>query len=236
LIGLPCPENKKYPWLIPKFSDIERGSRLTPERIEKLKIGKGITKEEREVLMEVLFSREKGILFDFTEKGVFKPEVEPPHVIWTIAYEPWQVANFRVPKALEGEVIEIIRKKLECGTLERCCGPYRNPWFLVPKKDKGYRLINAAQRLNTVTIKDASLPPSAQEYREDFTGFPVLSLLDLFSRYDQMALAEICRDLTGFQTQLGLLIMTTLPQAYTNGVQVFDKLIKKILKDQIPAK
>jgi len=138
LIGLPCPENKKYPLLIPKFSDIERGSRLTPERIEKLKIGKGITKEEREVLMEVMFSRGKGIAFDFTEKAEFKPEVEPPHVIPTITHEPWQVANFRVPKGLEGEVIKIIWKKLVCGALERCCGPYRNPWFLVPKKDKGY--------------------------------------------------------------------------------------------------
>jgi len=88
---------------------------LTPERIEKLKIGKGITKEAREVLMEVLFSREKGIAFDFTEKGVFMPEVDPPHVIPTIAHEPWQVANFRFPKDLEGEVIEIIRKKLACG-------------------------------------------------------------------------------------------------------------------------
>jgi len=58
-------------------------------------------KEEREVLMDVLFSREKGIAFDLTEKGVFKPEVEPSHVIPTIAHEPWQVANFRVPKALE---------------------------------------------------------------------------------------------------------------------------------------
>jgi len=163
LIGLPCLENKKYPWLIPKFSDIERGSRLTLERIEKLKIGKSIMKEEQEVLMEVLFSREKGITFDCTKKGVIKPEVEPPHVIPTMAHELWQVANFRVPKALEREVIEIIRKKLECGALERCCGPYRNPWFLVPKKDKGYRLINAAQRLNAVTIKDASLPPSAEE-------------------------------------------------------------------------
>jgi len=236
LIGLPCPENKKYPWLIPKFSDIERGSRLTPERIEKLKIGKGIMKEEREFLMEVLFSKEKGIAFDFTEKGVFKQEVEPPHVIPTIAHEPWQVANFKVPKALEGEVIEIIRKKLECGALERCCGPYRNSWFLVPKKDKGYRLINTAQRLNAVTIKDASLPPSAEEYSEDFAGFSVLSLLDLFSGYDQMALADICRDLTAFQTPLVLLRMTTLPQGYTNGVQVFDRVMKKILKDQISAK
>jgi len=88
LIGLPCTENKIYPWLIPKFLDIERESGLTPERIEKLQIEKGIMKEEREVLMEVMFSREKGITFDFTEKGVFKPEVEPPHVIPTIAHEP----------------------------------------------------------------------------------------------------------------------------------------------------
>jgi len=41
------------------------------------------------------------MIFDFTEKGVFKPEVEPPYVISTIAYEFWQVANFRVSKALE---------------------------------------------------------------------------------------------------------------------------------------
>jgi len=85
-------------------------------------------------------------------------------------------------------------------------------------------------------IKDASLLPSAEEYSEDFAGFPVLSLLDLFSGYDQMALAEICRDLTAFQTPLGLLRMTTLPQGYTNGVQVFDRVMKKILKDQISAK
>ena len=65
-------------------------------------------------------------------------------------------------------------------------------------------MINAAQRLNAVTIKDSSVPPSAEEYSEDFAGFPVLSLLDLFSGYDQMALAEICRDLTAFQTPLGL--------------------------------
>jgi len=43
---------------------------------------------------------------------------------------------------------------LECGALERCFGLYGNPWFLVSKKDKGYRLINAAQRLNAVTVRD----------------------------------------------------------------------------------
>ena len=92
---------------------------MTPERVDKLKIGNGITTEERKLLMEVLFNREAGIAFDFTEKGNFKPEVEPPHVIPTVPHEPWQAANFRVPKALEGQVVEIVKAKLDCGALER---------------------------------------------------------------------------------------------------------------------
>jgi len=96
-------------------------------------------------------------------------------------------------------------------------------------------LINAAQRLNTITIKDASLPLSSEEYSEDFAGFPLLLLLDLFSGYDQCELDPSSRDMTAFQTPLGLLRMTALPQGYINAVQVFDRVMKKILKDQIAA-
>ena len=107
---------------------------MTQERIERLKFGENLTIEEKEALFEVLFNREAGIAFDFSEKGCFKPEIEPPHVIPTIQHSPWQVSSFRVPKALELKVTEIIKSKLDCGALERSCGPYRNPWFLVPKK------------------------------------------------------------------------------------------------------
>ena len=100
-----------------------------------------------------------------------------------------QVSNFRVPKALEKNVTDIIKAKLDCGALERSFGPYRNPWFLVPKKAGKYRVISAAQRLNAVTIKDASLPPSAGNFSEQFAMFLLLSLLDLFSSYDQYILA-----------------------------------------------
>ena len=179
----------QYPWLIPKFSNIERGRQLTPERIVKLKIGESLTSEERIVLLEVLFNREAGIAFDFTEKEYFKPEVEPLHAIPTIQHDLWQVSNFRVPMALEKNVTEIIKAKLNCGALERSFGPYRNPWFLVHKKAGKYRIINAAQRLNAVTIKDASLPPSADDFSEEFAGFPLLSFLDIFSGYDQCILA-----------------------------------------------
>ncbi len=221
-------------WIIPKFSSIKKGSRLTPERLEKLKLGEGLSDEEKDVFYEMLYNREAAIAFNFEEKGYFNSEIEPPHVIPTIDHVPWQVKNFQVPKALEGEVINIIKDRMQCGALERSFGPYRNPWFLVPKKTPGkYRLINSAQRLNAVTIRDASLPPTVDEFSEAFAGFPLISLLDFFSGYDQCVLAEESRDLTAFMTPFGLLRMTTLPQGYTNGVQVFDRFIRKALSEQI---
>jgi len=41
--------------------------------------------------------------------------------------------------------------------------------------------------------------------------------------------------MTAFPTPLGLLRMTALPQGYTNRVQAFDWVMKKILTDQIAA-
>ena len=58
-------------WLIPKFLDIEQGLRLTEEHIKQLKVGSDLTAEEHDVFLEVLFNREAGIAFNFTEKGRF---------------------------------------------------------------------------------------------------------------------------------------------------------------------
>ena len=122
---------------------------------------------------------------------------------------------------------------MECGALERSFGLYRNPWFLVPKKSGKYRLINSAQKLNAGTIRDASLPPTVDEFSEEFAGFPLISVLDLFSGYDQYSLDPLSRGLTVFMTPFGSMRMATLPQGYTNGVQVFDCVIRKVLAEQI---
>ena len=47
------------------------------------------------------------------------------------------------------------------------------------------RLINLAQKINGVSIRDASLPPAVEEFSERFAGYPVVSLVDLFSGYHQ---------------------------------------------------
>src|SRR5258707_15863071 len=104
--------------------------------------------------------------FEFTEKGDFIDDVEPAYAIPAISHTLWQAKSFKVPKALEQEVVKIIKDRIDCGALERSFGSYRNPWFLVPKKMGKYCLINSTQQLNAVTIKDASLPPTVDEFSE----------------------------------------------------------------------
>ena len=161
-------------------------------------------------------------------------EVAPPQVIRTVKHKAWQAAGFPIPKALIPIVCDMLRERLGAGVLESCYGPYRNPWFLVKKKNGKYRLVNAAMEYNKYTIRDANLPPSVDEFSEEFAGCKLTSLIDFFSGYDQVPLDERSRDLTAFHTPLGLLRQTTLPQGATNSVAQFVRVVTKILEDLIP--
>ena len=230
--------NRPYKeWLIPKFSDIPRGSRLTPERLGKMIVGDELTIQERDMLTEMLYNREASLAWEFSEIGKVRPEVAPPQIIKTVEHRAWQAPGFPIPKALTGIVTEMLKERVSRGTLEPCHGPYRNPWFLVKKKEAGkYRLVNAAMEMNRVTVRDANLPPATDEFAEDFAGCAVASLIDFFSGYDQIGLDTTCRDLTAFMTPIGLLRMTTLPQGATNSVAQFVRIVTRILRDHIPDK
>ncbi len=101
--------------------------------------------------------------------------------------------------------------------IEPCHSPYRNPWYLVKKSTPGkYCLVNVAIELNQVTLRDANLPPSGDEFSEKFAGCTISSLIQFFSAYDQVELDEESRDLTGYITAISLIKMTILPQEATN--------------------
>ena len=63
----------------------------------------------------------------------------------------------------------------------------------------------------------------------------ILSLLDLFSGYDQIPLDIESRDLTTFATPIGLFRMCTLPQGATNSVGQFMRCIVRILDTLTPS-
>ena len=130
----------------------------------------------------------------------------------------------------------MLNKRLQAGIYKRGYRPYRNPWFLVKKKDRKHRLVNAAINPNRVTIRDANLPPNVDEFSEGLAGYVISSLLDFFSRYNQLLLVVESRDLTGFQIPLGLLRITSVPLGGTNSVAQFVRVVSRILEKHFPYK
>jgi hypothetical protein len=161
-----------------------KGTRVTPERLQKMKIAEWLWPREKEMLIEVFHCREAALSFDFPESGRIHPDVVPPVRINTVPHDAWKEGNFPIPRKLRDEVSKMIQERLGRGVLEYSKSPYSNPWFLVKKKDQGYRLINNAQKINGVTVRDANLPPNPDEFSEEFAGCEVVSLIDFFLGYD----------------------------------------------------
>jgi hypothetical protein len=221
-------------YFLPRWARWPRGQRLTKERLAEMKFGPELLPKEREMLEEMLYRREPALSFDFSESGRVHADVAPPVRIHTVPHEAWKEAQFPVPRMLRDVVIEMIQQRLDRGTLRYSRSPYRNPWFLVKKKDSGYRLINNAQKINKVTVRDANLPPNPDEFSEEFAGCHIVSLIDFFSGYDQIPLHEDSMAITAFATPLGLVEQCTLPMGTTNSVAEFVRVVSKILRDQIP--
>lgn len=222
-------------YLLPRIASIPKGSRLTPERLTSLLVGDWLWESEREMFDEMMLNREGAIAFDWKEVSKIHEDVSPPVRIKTIQHTAWQEKSFHCPKALFPVVAKMLQERLDRGVLEKSDGPYRNPWFLVAKKAAGtYRLINAAMKMNSVTLRDANIPPSVDEFSEEFAGCFCASLIDFFSGYDQLTLDVRSRDMTAFMTPLGLLRMTTPPQGATNSVAQFVRVIMTILEDVFP--
>ncbi len=65
--------------------------------------------------------------------------------------------------------------------------------------------------MNVVTRRDVNLPLLVDEFVDEFTRCYIISLVDLYSGYDQISLNPRSRDLIVFFTLLRLLRNTTLP-------------------------
>jgi hypothetical protein len=64
--------------------------------------------------------------------------------------------------------------------------------------------------MNRVTIKNANMSPSADEFAEEFFEYTIISFINFFSKYDQIELDPLSRDITAFIIPLGLFRITTL--------------------------
>jgi hypothetical protein len=79
------------------------------------------------------------------------------------------------------------------------------------------------------------MPPNADEFSKEFAGCQVVSLIDFFSRYNQVMLHPESRLITAFFTLSHRLIQQcTLPIGTTNSVAEFVQVVTKVLQNLIP--
>ena len=82
-----------------------------------------------------------------------------------------------------------------------------------------------------MTRRDTNLPLLVDKFVDKFARCYIISLVDLYSRYNQMMLNPKSRDIIAFFTPLRLLRYTTLPIGATNSVAQFVQIINLILED-----
>ena len=72
----------------PRYTQLARGARLKPERLERMLVG-DIKPNERQILEAMLFNREEALAWEFSEMGRVSRDVTPPLKIKTVPHEVW---------------------------------------------------------------------------------------------------------------------------------------------------
>ncbi len=79
----------------------------------------------------------------------------------------------------------MLRECFQKNLIELSYALYRNPYFLVKKKEENkYRLINNVMEINRITIRDENLPPAINEFSEKFSNYIITSLINFFFDYN----------------------------------------------------
>jgi hypothetical protein len=71
------------------------------------------------------------------------------------------------------------------------------------------------------------------EFSEEFADCAIVSLMNLFFKYDQLSLIEKCRDMIAFMTSFDLMKMTTISMKTINSVTQFVQIVNKIIADHV---
>jgi predicted RNA methylase len=87
--------------------------------------------------------------------------------------------------------------------------------------------------MNRVIIRNANLSFAINEFSEEFVDCAIVSLVNLFSEYDQLSLIEKCRDMIVFMISLELMRMIIIFMKAINSVAQFVRMINKIIVNHV---
>ena len=168
-------------FLISKFSNIKRDSRLTLKCLRKMLFNAKLFFQERNLMMKLFYRQKIVLTWNFNEIDKVKPKIIKDQKIQTVFYKIWQVSNFFVSKTLKSTIIKMLQKQIDVKLLKLCFEFYHNSWFLINKKIKNkYWMINVVMNMNEVIIQNVNLLFNVEKFFEKFTNMRVISLINFF--------------------------------------------------------
>ncbi|EDK44732.1 hypothetical protein LELG_02911 [Lodderomyces elongisporus NRRL YB-4239] len=163
------------------------------------------------------------------DPGRLKPEIHPP--VRINLRDPnvhWRMKSIPLGSKRTAAV-EILQEMIRQGQLVYSDATYRNPWFLISKKDGRHRLLIDLRELNKNVELEGGHPLSVDDLTTEISGCWFISTIDVQNAYFQIPLDAATSDVTSFNSPLGLLKYAVLPQGYINSVSEFSSILQKIL-------
>ena len=182
----------------------------------------------------VFTNNQKVLAFKDSEWGTLSHDYFSNYVMPVVEHIPWNDLPIPIPPAHVQEVCDLINTKINTGVFEPSQASYRSSIFCVPKANEKLWIVIDLQTLNSYSIKDSRLLPSLDPFIKPFSGHSIYSGFNLLWGYDAWLIDVKSRDLTSFQTPLGLFQYCSLPMGYTNSVTKLQNCTTFILQHEIP--
>ncbi|GBG75970.1 hypothetical protein CBR_g21212 [Chara braunii] len=190
---------------------------------------------ERALIVELMKRRHRAYAFSDEECGRLDVDKIPIIRNHTVPHEPWNMrrARFLNPDE-EKKVVDYLDGKIRTHVADYSSGPYASPWFCFIKPNGTLRWVQNLQRLNAVTVRDAGGLPNADALSESCAGRPIISLIDLYSGYDQFPVYPPDRPVMAMHTPRGLIHMNVAPQGWTNAEAMTQRAMIQVMQSVSP--
>ncbi|GBG76918.1 hypothetical protein CBR_g23132 [Chara braunii] len=219
----------------------ERGEkgpcRLTKERVESMIIGEEdlLTEQEKGYIIDILREEHLSYAFDDDERGRLDVDKILMIRVHTVPHEPWNVRGPRYPNREDHrKVVAYLDGKIRTKVADYSYGPYASQWFCFIKPNGTLRWIQDLQKLNSVTVRDAEGLPYADLLSESCAGRSIITLIDLYSGYDQFSIYTADRPKMAMHTPRGLIHMCMALQGWTNVVAIVQRYMTRVMQPYCP--
>ncbi|GBG85175.1 hypothetical protein CBR_g39740 [Chara braunii] len=194
-----------------------------------------LSPQERMLMVQLMKKRHRAYAFNDDQRGRLDVDKIPMIRIHTVPHEPWNLRGARYPNPDEEKmVVDYLDGKIRTHVVGYSSGPYASPWFCFIMPNGTLRWVQDLQWLNAVTVRDAGGLPNADALAESCAGRPMISLIDLYSGYDQFPVCPPDRPVTAMHTPRGLIHMNVAPQGWTNAVAMVHRHMIRVMQTVSP--